>query len=154
MRYYCGVWPHAVHNCVPVRIIHACDLSNSSITLTSKGHTRLVHVFAWYPTKSDRHVLRRMLLKPKYKCTDYRLLGTDKKKKHFSDKSKVTILTNIHMWYHMSTSILDQHAPQQIKVVQKPHRILVLLHTTYDEFIRIVRVRVKSTWYEPHEEYK
>ena len=39
------VWSHAIHNCVPVRIIHARDLSNSSITLTSKGHTRLFSRF-------------------------------------------------------------------------------------------------------------
>ena len=95
------VWPHAIHNCVPVRIILGRDLSNSSITLTSKGYTRLFsrfHVFAWYRTKSDRHVLRRMLLNPKKKIvptTDYRVLT--KKMKDFIEKSKVTILTYINM---------------------------------------------------------
>ena len=40
------MWPHGTHNCVPVRIIHARDLSNSSITLmTSKGHTPHAAVF-------------------------------------------------------------------------------------------------------------
>ena len=39
------MWPHAIHSCVPGRIIHARDMSNSSITLTSKGHTRLFSRF-------------------------------------------------------------------------------------------------------------
>ena len=42
--YYCSV---AARNsdCAPVRIIHARDLPNSSNTLTSKGHTRLLSRF-------------------------------------------------------------------------------------------------------------
>ena len=52
VRHYCRlVWPHAIHNCLSVRIIHARDLSNSSITLTSKGHTRL---FSHFPLVSNK----------------------------------------------------------------------------------------------------
>ena len=56
------------------------------------------HVFAWYRTQSDRHVLRRMLLKPKKNRTDYRRPGIlTKKMKQFNEKSKVIILTYMHM---------------------------------------------------------
>ena len=84
------------------------------------------HVFAWYRTKSRRHVLRRMLLKSKKKSsrTDYQVPTYRLKKwnTHFNEQSKVTIFTYIQS-YHMSTSTLDQHAPHQLKVVQEttPH---------------------------------
>ena len=39
------MWPHAIHNCVPVGIIPPRDVSNSSITLAWKGHTRLFSRF-------------------------------------------------------------------------------------------------------------
>ena len=37
---------------------------------------------------------------------------------------------------------------------KRPHRILVLLHSTYDEYVRIIRVRVKSTWSESPKKYE
>ena len=43
-RYYSSVATR-YHNCVPVRIFHGRDLSNSSIILTSKGHTRMCSRF-------------------------------------------------------------------------------------------------------------
>ena len=79
------------------------------------------HVFAWCRTKSDRHVLRHMLLKPKKKIvptTDHQVT-TEKWNTYFNEKSKVTILTyHTYIWYRMSTSTLDQHAPKQLKIVQ------------------------------------
>ena len=58
--------------------------------------------FAWYRTKSNRHVSRRMLLKPKkgiVPTTDYQVPTYRLKKwnTYFNEKSKVTILTYIHM---------------------------------------------------------
>ena len=62
------------------------------------------HVFTWYRTKSDRHLLGRMLLKTKKKRgTDYRLPGSEKKTKYFNEKSKVTILTYVHMISYICT---------------------------------------------------
>ena len=57
------------------------------------------HVFAWYRTKSDRHVLCSMLLTPEKKS--YRPPTARYRQKiwntYFNEKSKVTILTYIHM---------------------------------------------------------
>ena len=75
---YAVVWPHAIRNCVPVRIIHTRDLSNSSITLNSKGHTRLFSRFHLVsnmirPACVAPHVIET----EKKNRTDYRLPGTD-----------------------------------------------------------------------------
>ena len=96
------MWPHAIHNCVPVRIIHARDLSNSSITLTSKGHTRLFSRF-----RLVSKTIRPACVAPHVTETEkkivptYRLPGTHvpmKKMKYvFQWKMKSNLLTYIHM---------------------------------------------------------
>ena len=115
------MWPHAIHNRVPVRIIHASDLSNSSITLTTIGHTRLFARFRLASNKvRSASVAPHAIELEQKNGTDYRLPGTDvptKKMKHvFQWKSKVTNITYTHiLWYHVSTSTLDQHEPQYLK---------------------------------------
>ena len=108
-----------------------------------------VHVFAWYRTKSDRHVLGCMLLKPKKNRTDF---STDyqvptKKMKYFNEKSKVTILTyiscDIICEYENFGSARTPVIKSSTSKYKRPHRIFVLLHTTYDEYVRIIRVPVR-----------
>ena len=78
------VWPHAIHNCVPVRIIHARDLSNSSMTLTSKGHTRLFSRFRLVSNKIRPACVSPLVIETEEKNrTDYRLPGTDLKDEKF-----------------------------------------------------------------------
>ena len=73
----------------------------------------------WHWTKSDRYVLRRMLLKPKKNNvpTTYRVPDTDVPTKNmyyvFQWKAKVPILTDI--WYHMSTSTYESARTPVIK---------------------------------------
>ena len=72
------VWPHAIQNCVAVRIIHARYLSNSSITLTSKGRTRLFSCFRLVLNKiRPACVAPHVIETEKKNDTDYRLPGTD-----------------------------------------------------------------------------
>ena len=69
------------------RILQLCTRKESfifAICLTAaspwprKATHGCFHIAAWYRTKSDRHVFRRILLKPKkMNRTDYRLPGTD-----------------------------------------------------------------------------
>ena len=92
------VRPHALHNCVPVRIIHARDLSNSSISLTSKGHTRLFSRFRVVSNKIRPACVAPHVIETEKKVvptTDYQV--PTKKMNYFNDKSKETILTYIHM---------------------------------------------------------
>ena len=92
------MWPHAIHNCVPVIIIHAHDLSNSSITLTSKRHTRLFSRFRSVSNKIRPACVAPHVIKTEKKIvptTDYQV--PTKKTNYFHEKSKVTILTYIHM---------------------------------------------------------
>ena len=68
-------WPHAIHNCVPVMLAMCLTAASPWPRKATHG---CFHVFVWYRTKSDRRVLRRMLLKPKKKScrlptTMYRL---------------------------------------------------------------------------------
>ena len=92
------MWPHAIQNCVAVRIIHARYLSNSSITLTSKGHTRLFLRFCLVS-----NIIRPACVAPHVIETEKKIVPTTdyqvptKKMKYFNEKSKVTILTYIHM---------------------------------------------------------
>ena len=83
------MWPHAIHNCKPIRIIHARDLTAASARPRKATHG-CFHVFAWYRTKSDEHVLRRMLLKPKKKIvpTSGYQVPTEKMKNVFQQKIK------------------------------------------------------------------
>ena len=92
------MWPHAFHNCVPVRIIHARDLSNSIITLTSNGQTWLFSRFRLVSNKIRPACVAPQVIeteKKKKTTTEYQL--PTKKMKYFNKKSKVTILTYIHM---------------------------------------------------------
>ena len=83
------MWPHAIHSCVPVRIIHARDLSNSSITLTSKGHTRLFSRFRLVSNKIRPACVAPHVIETEKKThTDYRLPGTDKENEIFQRKIK------------------------------------------------------------------
>ena len=76
VRYYCSVATRNSQLCTRKN-----NLCSRCLTLTSpwprKATHGCFHVLVWYRIKSDRHVLRRMLLKPKKKCTDHRLPGTD-----------------------------------------------------------------------------
>ena len=120
------MWPHAIPNFIPVKIIHARYLSNNSnITLTTKGHTRLFSRFAWYRKKSDRHVLGCQLLKPKNKivpATDYQV-PTKKMKCVIQWESKSNN-PQVHSYdlIYMCTGTLDQHPPQQLKLVLRSTR--------------------------------
>ena len=100
VRYYSSVWPHPIHNCVPVRILHARDLSNSSITLTSKGHSRLFSRFRLVSNKIRPACVAPHVIETEKKQS-YRLLTTRYRLKkwntYFNEKSKVTILTYIRM---------------------------------------------------------
>ena len=94
------------------------------------------YVFARYRTKSDRHVLRRMILKTKkksYRSTDYQVptYRVTKWNTCFSEKSKViTILTYIHMISYEYEYFGSSRTPvTKSSMHKRPHRILVLLHT-------------------------
>ena len=142
------MWPHALHNCVPVRIIHARDLSNSSITPTSKGHTRLFSRFRLVSNK-----IRPACVAPHVIETEKNIVPTThyqvttEKMKYFNEKSKVTILTHTHMILYEYEYFGSALTPvTKSSIYKRPHRILALLHTTYDEYVRVIRVRVKNTW--------
>ena len=126
------LWRHAVHNCVPVRIIHARYLSNSSITLTLKGHTRLFSRFRLVSnTIRPACVAPHVIETEKKNRTDYQ--APTKKMRYFNEKSRGTVVTYIHTTYdiiYMSTSTLNLHAPQWLKVVQEttPHPCFASYH--------------------------
>ena len=105
------MWTHAIHNCVPVRIIHARDLSNSSITLTSKDHTRLFSRFRLVSNKIRPACVAPHVIETEKKKS-YQVPTTDsqiptKKMKYFNEKSKVTILTYMHMMSYIIHMIYE-----------------------------------------------
>ena len=136
------MWPHAIDNCVPVRIIHARNLSNSSITLISKGHTRLFSRFRSVSSKIRPACVAPHVIETEKKIvptTDYQV--PTKKMEYFNEKSKVTILTYIHMISYEYEYFGSARTPAT-KRSTRDHTVFVLLHKTYNKYVRIKRVRV------------
>ena len=138
------------HYCsVATRILQLCTRKESfifAICLTAaspwprKATHGCFHIAAWYRTKSDRHVFRRILLKPKkMNRTDYRLPGTDvptKKikcvfqRKMNSNNPHVHIYDIIHRCeYEYFGSARTPLTKSSTSKYKRPHRVLVVLHT-------------------------
>ena len=98
------MWSHAIHNLLCTRKNNPCSLAicltNSIITLTSKGHTLLFSRFRLISNKiRPAWVAPHVIETEKKNRTDYQV-STYRLKKwntYFNEKSKVTVLTYIHM---------------------------------------------------------
>ena len=119
------------HYCsVATRILQLCTRKESfifAICLTAaspwprKATHGCFHIAAWYRTKSDRHVFRRILLKPKkMNRTDYRLPGTDvptKKIKCVFQRKMNSNNPHVHIYDIIHLSLIHISEPTRLGMI-------------------------------------